>query len=132
MRLINKDTDYAVRALCAIAAKNQTANISDLVLDLKISRSFLRKILQILAAKKILKSVKGKNGGFSLQVPASEIYLLNLIQIFQGPIQLNHCRIKSNACPEMGHCKMRQAVQMIEKTAEDQLSHITISYLMKS
>ena len=56
MKLITRDTDYAIRALCFIARfKKKIVSVSELVKVLKIPRPFLRKILQTLNKKRILK-----------------------------------------------------------------------------
>lgn len=86
MKLITRDTDYAVRALCFIAEnKGKIVSVSELVKVLKIPRPFLRKLLQILHRKRILKSFKGRGGGFQLAIPAERIYLVDLIKFFRGP-----------------------------------------------
>ncbi|MCX5702041.1 MAG: hypothetical protein NTW64_03570 [Candidatus Omnitrophica bacterium] len=44
MKLITRDTDYAIRALCYIAKnKNEIISVRELVTKLKIPRPFLRK-----------------------------------------------------------------------------------------
>ena len=85
MKLITRDTDYAVRAVCFITKqKGKLVSASQLVDELKVPYSFLRKQLQLLNKKGILKSYKGKGGGFQLGVPAGKIYLTDLIKVFQG------------------------------------------------
>ena len=65
MKLITRDTDYAVRALCFIGQRQKRLiSASELVANLKIPRPFLRKILQTLNREGILNSYKGKGGGF--------------------------------------------------------------------
>ena len=56
MKLITRDTDYAVRALVFIAKqKEEIVSVRDLVEKLKIPKPFLRKILQLLNKKGLLK-----------------------------------------------------------------------------
>ena len=59
----------------------------------------MRKILQILNKKKMLKSHKGKGGGFELSVNPDKIFLLDLVWIFQGPLKINEF-IKKGALPQ--------------------------------
>ena len=90
MKLITRDTDYALRAACFIAKQNsKIVPVSRMIKELKMPGPFLRKILQILNRKGILKSHKGQGGGFSLGVPPERIYLVKLAEIFQGPLKLN-------------------------------------------
>ena len=64
MKLITRDTDYALRALIRIAVSGkQVVSVSELVNELAIPRAFLRKVLQKLTKHSVLISVKGNQGG---------------------------------------------------------------------
>lgn len=61
MKLITRDTDYALRAVCFIARdKERVTSASELVKNLSIPQPFLRKLLQILSRGRILRSHKGQ------------------------------------------------------------------------
>ena len=131
MKLITRDTDYAARALCQIARnENRITSVHELVDELKIPRPFLRKILQILNKAGLLKSFRGKNGGFILAFPPEKIYLVDLIRIFQGPLKLNECVFKKNLCPDTKSCILRQKINGIEKHVFSRLKSINIRSLM--
>ena len=130
MKLITRDTDYAMRALCLIAGqKNDIVSVSWLVRELKIPRPFLRKILQILTKKGILKSYKGKGGGFVLNVPKEQIFLIDIIKAFQGPIGISQHIFKNKICPNMKNCKLKKKLDDIEKYIIFKLKDITLSSL---
>src|SRR3990167_7673473 len=85
MRLINRNTDYAVRAISYISRQEEKViSVSRLVERLNAPRPFLRKILQILNKKGILISYKGQGGGFALAKKPQEIFLTDLIETLQG------------------------------------------------
>jgi len=131
MKLITRDTDYALRAICYIAqAKDRVITASELVVKLKIPRPFLRKILQVLNKEGILRSYKGKNGGFILAVSTRKLLLTDLINIFQGPLKLNECLFKKMICPNKGKCALRKVVTSIEKDMVGRLREITIHSLL--
>ena len=132
MSLMNRNTDYAVRAICFIAQKpDKIIPADDLVQDLKISRPFLRKILQILNKKKILKSYKGKNGGFKLAVPPEKLFLIDVMKIFQGKFKLKDCLLSKNICPNRARCSLRRKLSEIEQYVAAELEAISISSLLK-
>jgi len=132
MKLITRDTDYALRALCFIAGhKAEIVSAGRLVKKSKIPRPFLRKILQRLNRAGILKSYKGQGGGFILVTPAHKIFLLDLIKIFQGPLKLNECFFKKKTCPNTKTCKLRKKISNIEKYVVSQLKNFTIADLLK-
>jgi Rrf2 family protein len=131
MKLITRDTDYALRAVCFIGKQKKMVSVTELVSKLGIPRPFLRKILQALNKKGILKSYKGAGGGFLLARPAKEIFLVGLIEIFQGPLKLNECFFKKMACPKVKACALRKKISVIENYVIQELKSISIESLLK-
>lgn len=133
MKLITRNTDYAVRALRFIARNNRdkVISVTDLVKELNIPRPFLRKILQILNKNRILKSYKGQGGGFLLAIPANKIFLVDLIEILQGPLKLNECIFKKKICPDRNICILRRKIVDVERNAIMELKTVTIASLLQ-
>ncbi len=132
MKLITRDTDYAIRALCCIA-KNRAKiiNVSELIDTLGIPRAFLRKILQRLNRNRILKSYKGKGGGFLLSKPAEKIYLTDVIEVFQGPLEINECLFRKKKCPSVKNCVLKKKIDALQRFIISELRSITIASLLK-
>lgn len=132
MKLITRDTDYALRALCFMFGKRgEIVSAGDLVKGLKIPRPFLRKILQILHKEGILLAYKGKGGGFLLAKSAEKISLLGLMEIFQGKFQLNECLFKKIVCPNIKKCALRKKVDKIERHVLKELRPVTVASLFR-
>jgi len=131
MKLITRDTDYALRSLIYIAGKkNKITSVTELVRKIKIPRPFLRKLLQRLNKEGILKSSKGQNGGFILAQEPNKIYLADLIKIFQGSLRLNECLFKKAPCPQSRICPLNKIIENIEKDVVSKLSLITVASLL--
>jgi Rrf2 family protein len=134
VKLITRNTDYAVRALCCIAEQKQEVISADqLVKSLEMPRPFLRKILQTLNKEGLLNSSKGKDGGFALAVAVSpgEITLTDVMKIFQGSIRLNECKFKKSDCPYRSECLLKKKIDEIEKEVMAKLKAITIASIIK-
>lgn len=132
MKLITRDTDYAIRALCYIAKhKDRIVSVNELVAKLKIPRPFLRKILQILNKEDLLNSHKGQGGGFKLNVAPSRIYLLDIMEVFQGPLVLSEHVFKSKVCPHIKKCKLKKKLDGIKHHAQQELKDITLESLLQ-
>ena len=132
MKLITRDTDYAIRALFCIAKKKkEKVSVSELVSELRIPKPFLRKIFQILSKKGILKSYKGKNGGFELVQDPKKISLLDIIEVFQGKLQLNDCMFKKVRCPNMKVCEVKKRIDKIQDYVLNELKDVTIDSFIK-
>lgn len=131
MKLITRDTDYAIRALVYMAAhKGEVVNVPGLMEHLKIPRSFLRKILQALTRYGILKSYKGIGGGFMLRKAASSIHVTDVMEVFQGPVSLNECFFKKKICLNRAACPLKKKIDGIEKYVLSELDAITVNDLM--
>lgn len=132
MKLITRNTDYAVRALCRIAEQKQEIISADqLVKSLEMPRPFLRKILQTLNKKGLLNSSKGKGGGFTLAVSPGEITLTDVMKIFQGPVRLNECKFKKSDCPDISDCLLKKEIDEIEEEVIAKLKAITMASIIK-
>ena len=130
MKLITRDTDYAVRALCYMAEKEDgKASAAELVSEIRIPRPFLRKILQALNREGILRSSKGKGGGFELARQPNEISVNDVINVFQGKMSLNECTFKKKKCPNTKNCALRRKIDVIENFALEQFKKLNIQTL---
>lgn len=130
MKLITRNTDYALRALCYISKQKGIVTVTELVKMLSVPRQFMRKILQQLNKKGILASLKGQGGGFRLKVLPENIYIVQIMRIFQAQVGLGECFLKKNICPNRGRCILRKKIRVIEKNAFEQLKKINIASLL--
>lgn len=132
MKLITRNTDYAIRALCCIAEQKQEVISADqLVRSLEMPRPFLRKILQTLNKEGLLNSSKGKDGGFSLAVSPEKITLTEVMKIFQGSLRLSEHKFRKKDCPNIKDCLLKKEIDKIEKEVIVKLKAITISSILK-
>lgn len=131
MKLITRNTDYAVKALRHICkTRDRIISVKDLTDELDIPRPFLRKILQVLNKKKLLKSFKGMGGGFMLSASPEKVFLIDLIEIFQGPFMLNECIFKKEICSDRRNCALKRKIDDIEKEVVAKLRSITLASIL--
>jgi Rrf2 family protein len=131
VKLLTRDTDYAVRALLYFARNgNHIVSVKELVEEIKMPWPFLRKILQILHKRQFVEAFKGRGGGFILSVLPQDIFLVDLIEIFQGPFKLSECIFKKRICPDINSCILRQRMNEIERKVIAELKTITIASLL--
>ena len=79
--------------------------------------------------KKILKSLKGKGGGFRLNRVPKKIGIADIIRVFQGNTDLFDCMFKKALCPDVSRCPLRKELKKIEKLVHRELGRITLSSL---
>lgn len=131
MKLINKDADYAIKALVEIAGRGgQVADVSGLTGPLGLPRPYLRKIMQALARAGIVVSTRGKGGGFVLARPAAAIRLIDVIRAFQGPVKIHECVFKARICPDVRTCPLRKTLDRLESGLVAELEALTVAGLL--
>ena len=95
---ISEAASLAVHSMALIASNKEMLNVNHIADLTKSSRNHLAKIMQILVKNDFLTSTRGPRGGFILKKDASTIYLLQLYELIEGPIEKQHCGIQSDKC----------------------------------
>jgi Rrf2 family protein len=132
MKLITRETDYAIRTIrCVVESNMGLVTVRELEKCLDMPRPFLRKILQALNKKGIFESFKGKGGGFKLSLPPEKISLIDVIETFQGKFSMNDHTFRGAGCPMIKNCKLKNKIDGIEKKVYDELKSITIKDVSK-
>lgn len=135
MKGINRDTDYAVRALLCMAKllpekREEVVTVNRIAKIEGLPRVFLRRVLQQLARNKVLDSHRGKGGGFAFRRPPGSITVDEIIEIFQGPIDITNCVLGAEPCPRRKYCKLRARMKSLNELIKNELQRITIADLM--
>jgi len=99
--MLSNTCKYGIRAVIYIASreeKNKKTGLAQISKDLKLPSPFLAKILQQLAKQKILISLKGPHGGFSLQRKPEKISLYDIVTTIDGDGIFADCIIHNTKC----------------------------------
>ncbi|HNW44644.1 MAG TPA: Rrf2 family transcriptional regulator [Elusimicrobiales bacterium] len=131
MKLLNREVDYAVRALVLMARANKpSVSAAQMQAEAGVNRPFLRKILQKLHKAGILQASKGKGGGFSPAKTPENIRLSELIAALQGPLKLNDCFFRKKLCGNHATCLLRRRLGEVEARLTEEMERITIKDLL--
>jgi Rrf2 family protein len=82
--MLSGTAEYALRAVVCLARRpaGSPVRASDLAEAVDVPRNYLGKILHDLVRAGILRSTRGKHGGFQLAVPAGQLPLLRVVALF--------------------------------------------------
>jgi len=128
MKLITRNTDYAIRALVYLAKNpGKIVAVPELISKTAIPRPFIRSIMQALGKKGFVASFKGKGGGFLLKLNPEKISIVDVMEVFQGRFNINECTFKKHKCPHIYVCKLRKKLCVIDKVVGSKLSVISIN-----
>lgn len=96
----SKTTSYSLNILCHMAEKeNKVYSATLLHKMLDIPYPYLRSILGKLSKKHLVKTVRGRNGGFMLSRPGSEISIAEVIETTESFESLDRCLLGFERCP---------------------------------
>ncbi len=104
-------TDYTLRVLMYCAAcegRAQPVTISEIADNYSISRSHLTKIVQELAAQKLLETTRGRGGGMRLMKAPHEINLGAVVRATETDFTMVECfDPTTNQCRLSPHCGLK-------------------------
>lgn len=105
---ISRKIDYALRAMVFLASipADEVVPFREIARRMTIPQDFLAKILKRLVDKGLLRSTRGKSGGFSLAKDKAQISFLDVIEAAQGPIVVNLCLSPRGSCKLTPSCTM--------------------------
>ena len=85
---ISAKSDYAIRAMAELAAQGTSGAVkAEQIADAQdIPLNFLLGILRELRNGQLVRSVRGRDGGYRLSRPAEEIALADVIRVVDGPL----------------------------------------------
>jgi Rrf2 family protein len=132
--MLSLRTKHALRALMALATVSDdgTLNTSDLVEATGASRGYLENILTELTRHGLIRSVRGRGGGFRLARPAEMITYAEVIRALEGPLALAPCAsltryARCADCTDEHTCAIRKALISVRNATAEVLEHTTIA-----
>ena len=132
MKLSTKSR-YAVRGLLdlAVNCNGEVVLIKDIARRQTICESYLENIFSELRAADILKSSRGRKGGFRLARIPHQISVLDVVQAVEGSVSLTTCVDSLASCPRSNHCLVREVWQKSSDNLRKTLSSITLQDLIE-
>ncbi len=128
---LTRAADYALRGILYLSMqpRNTLCVVSEIAEEMSIPEGFLARIFQILAKSGIIRSHRGKKGGFSLAKPPEEIRMKEVIEALEGPILLNRCLEGEDICEHQNCCALHEVWDQIQTNVVTVLEQTDFAYL---
>ncbi len=135
---------YAVMAVIEIAEENSNTNnnsirsnkiskplsLKIIAKNQKISFSYLEQIFAHLKKAGIVKSVKGRGGGYELGKRHDQITIASIVKAIGEPIKMTRCKSESKGCIQSKvKCKTHHLWQGLEDKIYEYLDSISLDKL---
>jgi Rrf2 family transcriptional regulator, cysteine metabolism repressor len=121
-------SDYAARAVLGLARDYPSGTalcVEVLAAEQHVPRNYLVQILIELKAQGIVRSIRGKEGGYLLARPPAEITLADVLRAVDGAVFDTPALTDSNCSPEL-----RRAWERLQKATEAASASITFQKLL--
>ena len=132
--LITRASEYAILSLIVLSKASSPMDSETLSRELSISKSFLAKILQALAKKEILKSFKGVNGGFVLNIEPKDISMLEVMSAVEGKAPaVFECSPSQEDCPSdrASLCNIWPFLNKLQGKIDTFLAELTLADILE-
>ncbi|MFS8617239.1 MAG: Rrf2 family transcriptional regulator [Solitalea sp.] len=119
LSLTCKNAIKAVIYLSSKSDKGEKASIKEISARINASEHTVGKILQLLARKKIINSLKGPSGGFYLSEDQQDQPIINMVEAVEGDGVFKECGLGLSKCSSTHPCPIhdeyRPARELMEK-----------------
>jgi Rrf2 family protein len=133
MLKINRQTDYAVRVVLALAKRGEGVRLStaEIQQEMLIPPALMVRIVAVLARENLVKTFPGRDGGLSLPRPASQINIRDVVEALEGPILLSECLQArgEDDCPFRTNCPVRSKWGRVQVAMMREMASITFDEL---
>lgn len=109
--MLAKSTEYAIRALVFIELKNQEGTrpgVKQIASEISTPEPYTGKIMQLLTKQGLVKSMKGRGGGFFFNDSIRPLTLQKIIRVMEGEAYFNKCGLGFNGCDSHAPCPIHK------------------------
>ncbi|MBQ7983042.1 MAG: Rrf2 family transcriptional regulator [Clostridia bacterium] len=133
--LISTTGRYALRVMLDLAQHETDGFISlrDVAERQHISMKYLEMITGCLNRAGLVRSLRGKNGGYCLAVPADQCTVSAVVRATEGsltPVKCPAC--EGSTCEQSDGCYTLPVWQKLDQIVEEYLSSVTLADLLKN
>jgi Rrf2 family protein len=125
---LSAKSDYATRAVLGLARRHQSGasvRVEDLAEEQGIPPNYLVQILIELKSQQIVKSLRGKEGGYLLARPPGEVTMADVLRCVHGQV-FDSPALSDPQCPP----ELRAAWKKLQKVVDDTAESITFQKLL--
>jgi Rrf2 family protein len=91
-----------------------------------ISLKYLEQVIVPLRIAGLVRSARGSKGGYSLAKHPSEIYLKDLVETLDGPLNLIECLKDPKVCQKVPYCITRDIWQEVSEAIDGVFHSVTL------
>ena len=125
---LSKLADYGTMLMATMAKETLWFTATQLAVKTHLPLPTVRKILKQLTKKHLVQSKQGMAGGYTLNKPAAEISMIDIITAMDDPLTLTECATL-HGCALEHYCQAKGNWQLISQTLQKVFSNISLTEL---
>ena len=129
---LKASVDYGVRAVLYLAVKGDTCSSREISEEMAVPRDYLIQLALRLRNYGLIKARPGKNGGYVLARPASEITVADILNAFDSDLKHVRQPMKTGRGATPNAATVKELHGMVVESLNCYLEAITIQDLMDS
>lgn len=126
---------YGLKAVMELARRwqsDQLVSMRDLSLATGLSASYLEQLFKKLRTAKIIKSVRGAQGGYTLARPVENIVVGDVLRALEGQMAPSACAEKDyQKCKQREFCVESYLYQKIRESMDAVIDSMTLADMLK-
>jgi Rrf2 family transcriptional regulator, cysteine metabolism repressor len=123
---------YGLRAMFELALRHggPPARLRDIAQCQDIPLAYLRELMTTLAARGLVRAVRGPKGGYVLSRDPAAITVQEIVEPLEGPIVLVDCTVDPAICNRADGCVARRLWSRLSADLRETMSRTTLASLV--
>jgi len=131
--MFSKACEYGIRAITIIgkySMEGKKIGIKELCAEANTPESFTAKILQGLVRRRLVKSQKGRSGGFYIDRDLTEISLKDIVEAIDGNEIFVGCGLGLERCDSSNPCPLHNEFEVVRTSLNKMCASSTLDLLV--
>ena len=118
---------YGVKAMVDLAMHYGDTPVSIKTISQRqnISEYYLEQLFSPLRRAKLIKSIRGAQGGYVLNSAPKDITVADIMYVLEGPVEIAEC-IEGTECDNIDYCATRLLWEKIKNSIDEVMESITL------
>ncbi|MEQ8153440.1 MAG: Rrf2 family transcriptional regulator [Clostridiaceae bacterium] len=118
---------YGVKAMVDLAINfgSEPVSIKEISKRQNISEYYLEQLFAPLRKAKLIRSIRGAQGGYVLNKDPKDIKVSDIMYVLEGPVEISDC-IDGVACDNLDCCATRLLWKKIKESLDEVMESVTL------
>ncbi len=125
LNIFSESIKYSIQTMIYLAShQNERVMVSTIAADYDIPKFYLAKLVQNLVKHQLIKASRGRTGGISLNKPAQDIRIIDIIHAIDGPDSVEEmCVFGLDICSDVVPCPVHNVWSGMKENIKQEFHH---------